>query len=109
MLETRAHSHSSEAPTSLGVRVAELWADFTKAYAIYPASNVRVTKCLERLIAACGEEGAYAPASEGGTGGLIVLFREGAFLAAGVEGEIAPGTNLAWLKERLDVGALAGV
>ncbi len=87
------------------IRLAERWADFTKACAIYPDANTRVRRALDEMIEAL--PAAYGEVRAGH--GLEICFSATEVHVAGRVVPFARGSNLEWLADRLHRAALAGV
>jgi hypothetical protein len=84
--------------------VAERWAEAVKAQSIYPAGHARVGTALDAWAQALAE------AREVSADGTVqIVFADGGVLAAGTRFDVDPDGGLAWLRERLDHAALAGV
>ena len=88
--------------TAVEVRLAERWADFTKALAIYPETNNRVRLNLEALQTAIGDANAAAERA------VTVVFQEKHIEFGGQKHEFHDRSSLAWLRDRLDHAGLAG-
>lgn len=86
------------------MRFAQAWADYTKAFAIYPATNVRVRGALEAMLAAFEEA-----LAESGAPHLEVCFHQSAVTFGDEPVDLASGTSLLWLHDRIHRAALAGV
>lgn len=80
------------------LQVAQRWADFTKALAIYPETNERVQRNMERLREALAET----------HNGVRLVFHEDVLDYGTGEHEFERRSSLAWLRRRLDHAALAG-
>lgn len=97
-----------EAPTAqpppAALRLAERWAEFTKAFSIYPETNARVRSALDGLLAALEE---VLAASESGS--IEICFPRGAITFGAESLDLVSGTPLAWLHDRIHHSALAGV
>lgn len=89
------------------LRFAERWAEFTKAYAIYPSTNVRVRGTLETLLETLPD--ALRTVGVGSAEDLEICFFREALYLAGEEIELHEGTGLRWLHDRIHRAALAGV
>ena len=104
MSESREPS-STAAPTADAVFV-ERWADFTKAYSIYPPTNARVEGALadmrKHLPKALAAKANVA-------GGLEVAFFQGGIEVADAPVEIRDGSNVEWLHQRIRKASLAAV
>lgn len=101
-------SSTEETPVSAAqIAVADTWADFTKALAIYPEKHDRVRQMAESFFAALNEalEDIDHPEFEG----IDVIFYEGGLLVRGQRIDPDPGSNRAWLRERIHNSTLAGV
>ena len=83
------------------------WAEFTKAWSIYPSTNARVTDARDRVVAALPE--AIAEVGEVDDLGLRVIFASGRYTVAGRDHELRPGSIEDWLSERIHRAALAGI
>src|SRR5262245_1621435 len=84
--------------------VAERWAEAVKAQSIYPAGHARVGTALDAWAQA------FARARAESADGLVeIVFADGGLLAAGTRFDVAADGPLAWLRERLDYAALAGL
>lgn len=94
-----------EPGTAVGLRLAEAWADFTKALAIYPETNDRVRLNLEKFQAALQETAVRSS----GSAGLSLLFRDGELVAGSERHDIENRSSIGWLRARLDHAGLAGV
>jgi hypothetical protein len=92
---------------SPGLLLADAWATFTRVAAVFPESSGRVGQAFaemrEKLAAA------FSAAAESVSGRLAVLFRGSTVEAVRGKSDLAPGTNLAWLAERVRESALLGV
>lgn len=101
-------SSTEQTPLSAAqVAVADSWADFTKALAIYPEKHERVRRMAERFFAALHE--AFDDLDQPELEGVDVIFYEGGVLICGHRAEPNPGSNRAWLRERMHNSTLAGV
>jgi hypothetical protein len=89
------------------VRAAERWADFTKALSIYPDTNVRVRSNLAALRDALAAAEPTTRAQP--DAGVEILFRGDELSCGGGVHPLNEGTNLGWLRTRLDKATLAGV
>ncbi len=97
----------ADAPPKPLLAVAERWADFTKAMAIYPEANVRVGRALDALQQALTESSAAGHTDAGGH--VRVIFTGSQVLLGQHLHTPRPNTNLTWLRSRVERGALAGV
>src|SRR5688572_10446138 len=86
-------------------RAGERWAEAVKAQSIHPAGHHRVRAGLDALLEALADVRRAGPAEAL----LRIVFADGGLLACGTRFEIPPDGPLAWLRERLDHGALAGI
>jgi hypothetical protein len=93
------------AETSSALRLAEAWAAFSKALAIYPETNSRVTATLDALFGAL----AVHPRTVNPGGAVALYFQQGHVWVDGESHEVLAKTNLAWLQERMEKAVLAGV
>ena len=83
------------------------WAEFTKAYAIYPLTNVRVQKALDDLLASL--EPAFAEDEVDDEIGLQILFGREEVRAGKERVPLVQRSILGWLEERVRRAALAGI
>ena len=98
---------AANAPPKPLLAVAERWADFTKAMAIYPEANVRVGRALDALQQALADSSDAGHTDAGGH--VRVIFTGSQILLGQHLHTPRPNTNLTWLRSRVERGALAGV
>ena len=104
MQDSSAHSPPTASPADLAF--VERWADYTKAYSIYPPTNARVRAALDAM----REQLPKAMANRANAAaGLEIIFFHGGVQLGGKEGELRDGTNASWLHERIRKAGLAGV
>lgn len=83
------------------------WAEFTKAYAIYPISNVRVRQALEQFLECIAE--AFTDVEIDPEIGLQILFGREQVRVGKQVVPLVQRSLLGWLEERVRRSALAGV
>jgi hypothetical protein len=96
---------SSPASTSSRVespRLVEGWADLARALAIYPVTNSRVVRSLDAFLEVL-RASFVGPASV-----VEVCFNAGVVWVDEDAFDLKPGSNPAWLKDRLDRADLSG-
>ncbi|MCU0724470.1 MAG: hypothetical protein MUE73_01570 [Planctomycetes bacterium] len=90
-----------------GLLLADAWATFTKVAAVFPESCRLVRQAFTAMQE--GLSAVFSPAAETASGRLAVLFRGNTMEVGGGTVDLAPGTNLAWLADRVRESALLGV
>ena len=86
------------------IHLAETWASFIKALAIYPDTNSRVALTLEEFFTSLSS----AFALESDSSEIEIILQKDEVRVGDESAEILSKTNLAWLQERMDKAALAG-
>jgi hypothetical protein len=95
--------HASSLPPELGSpHVAECWADLARVLTLYPATNSRVQRSLAAFLAAL--RGTFDPASRR----IELAFSARKLWVGDASFALKPGSNLVWLKERLDRADISG-
>lgn len=94
------------APDAAALRSAERWAEAVKAQSIYPAGHHRVRAALDALRAALDEAFRL---TRGPEAGVRFIFTDGSLLVGETRVPVDPDGPLAWLRERFDHAALAGL
>ncbi len=108
---SEAAAYEPDAGVAPELRLAECWADVTKALALYPDSNDRVRLTLEQMLEALAATFTRHHAESGvdPERGIALLFQEDRVIVGSFEHAFDPSSTLAWLRARLDRSALAGV
>jgi|GEM_PF-4852218 len=86
------------------LRLAERWADATRAQSIYPEGHQRVATALEAWRVAL-----EAARAQAGGAALQAVFTGQGLVAQEMPFELQAGSVLVWLRERLDHAGLAGL
>ncbi|MDJ0520942.1 MAG: hypothetical protein QNJ90_02590 [Planctomycetota bacterium] len=109
MSEVAQHEQKPDAGPE--VRLAECWAEVTKALALYPDTNERVRAKLDELFDALHGVLLHGRSESGvdAERGVTLLFQDERIHVGSYEHTFEPSSTLAWLRERLDRSALAGV
>lgn len=103
-------SHAAgEQGTPRGLRLANAWAEFSRALSIYPESNERVQGRLAAVVEHVQQAVEERGASHDPERGITVIFHDSGIHFDRGHAEIAEGSSLAWLRERLTHAGLAGV
>lgn len=110
---TAVAARGAATPSRAGLVAAERWAEAVKAQAIYPPGHHRVATALDALLHALEDARAElqlgSDVPQDAEGALQVVFADGGVLVNGVRSDVDPTGPLAWLRTRLNQGALAGV
>lgn len=91
------------APPIGSPRVAECWADLTRALMLYPDTNSQVLRPLASLV------GALRDGIDATSGAVELRFSARAVTIGDESFDLKEGSTVAWLKERLDRSDLSGV
>ncbi|MHC5011506.1 MAG: hypothetical protein ACYTG6_11235 [Planctomycetota bacterium] len=102
-----ARTQAEAAGISSEQQFADRLSDYVKVLAIYPASNERVRRTLDEAVQALHE--LFDRDFGGVQAGLTLLFRKRDAVVSSQRLPVREGTNLEWLKDRLDKCAVAGI
>ena len=98
-----------EPGTPPALRLANAWADFTKALSIYPETNTRVKAQLDELVGMIAAELASRGPGHDPERGITILFHDTTVHVDKDSYESPDGSSLPWLRERLTHAGLAGI
>jgi hypothetical protein len=108
---TTGAAEGSQRDVSPELRLAEAWADFTKALSIYPDTNARVRTRMQAMREALEEclAGEAARPGHDAERGVTLLFHGHELVCGKEQHPMAQGSALAWMAQRLAHAGLAGV
>ncbi len=101
-MDRPTQSDSATSSPTASPRVAECWADLARSLTLYPETNSRVQRSLASFF------GVLRAGFDATTQQVEVGFSARSVWVADDAFELKAGTNLAWLKDRLDRADLSG-